>query len=240
MSTTLAFVDAETTGLDSGLGHDDPNRDTMWELCVKVRDHRRPELDGRWVWQLNVDGTPVTPAAAAINRFHERYVLAPDVPAALMQCPDNAPAPTRETSSKEAVARTLYGLLNGAHWVGAVADFDTRFMLPFLHEFYGPGVSWASLPWHYHLADVENLAAGRLQLPPPWDSHELFRRLGVQPPDRQLRHTAGGDVDWAEAVYDAVFAPEAVNLYLGDGSRLVAHGRTDETADAGPLDSVPA
>ena len=205
--TTLAIGDGETTGLNSGLGHDDPDRDKLWELAVKVRNHREPGLDGMWVWQLNVDGTPVAPAAAAVNRFHERYRVPPDVQVLMTDNPAGYVPQDQAAGTFAELAQTLLRLVSGAHWVGCVPDFDARFLVPMLHEHYGPGVTWAALPWHYHTVDVETLAAGRLQIQPPWDSDELSRRLGVEPPPPELRHTAAGDVLWGEAMYDAVFAP---------------------------------
>lgn len=71
------------------------------------------------------------------------------------------------------------------------------------------------LSCHYHLVDVENLAAGylaaqcRLQkawltLPlPPWNSDALSTAIGV---DLAIfdRHTALGDARWSRAIYDQI------------------------------------
>lgn len=94
------------------------------------------------------------------------------------------------------------------HIVGAVPNFDTeRIALLLRAHGYEPG-------WHYHLIDIENLAAGFLAggartgliTPPalPWKSNELSRAIGVEPPGEGERHTAMGDAKWARAVYDAV------------------------------------
>lgn len=226
MTVTLAFTDGETSGLDSGFGQD-PEADRMWELAVKVRGHREPGLDGMWVWQLNVQGTAVAPAAAEVNRFYERYVVPPDVQVLMMRQPslDVVPDDLARGTYAE-LAQTLMRLLSGAHMVGAVTDFDTRFLLPFLHEHYGPSVRWSSAPWHYHLVDVENLAAGRLQIPPPWDSEQLSHRLGVTAAPWE-RHTAEGDAAWAERMYDAVFALQDVESFTvrtADGRQVPVAG----------------
>jgi hypothetical protein len=76
--------------------------------------------------------------------------------------------------------------------------------------------------WHYHLIDVEALAAGWIAAQsgpvpiliaganvglvsgrPPWRSEELSRAVGVDPDDFD-RHTALGDARWAKAIYEAV------------------------------------
>jgi len=92
-----------------------------------------------------------------------------------------------------------YLLRDRPHLVGAVPDFDAYRLT---HQL---GVSG----WHYHLIDVENLAAGYLAgsgrlLPDlPWDSNTLSRAVRVNP-DNFARHTAMGDVMWARAIFDAV------------------------------------
>jgi hypothetical protein len=90
------------------------------------------------------------------------------------------------------------------HIVGAVPDFDV-YRIRLLVESVCP--SWQP-EWHHHLIDVENLAVGRLAakgkpLAPPWDSNDLSRAIGVDP-DWYERHTAMGDVLWAQAIYDQV------------------------------------
>jgi hypothetical protein len=73
--------------------------------------------------------------------------------------------------------------------------------------------------WHYHLIDVENLAVGYLAgvgvatrqvgaPKPPWDSEELSRLVGVEPPSEEERHTALGDARWAMRLYDVVMGIE--------------------------------
>jgi len=85
--------------------------------------------------------------------------------------------------------------------------------------------------WHYHIIDVEALAAGwvaaavsgtandgtrgthRVERPdgtvnnidgrPPWNSNDLSLAVGVNPADFE-RHTALGDARWAKAIYEAV------------------------------------
>lgn len=99
------------------------------------------------------------------------------------------------------------------HVVGAVPNFDTERFAVLLRDFgYEPS-------WHYHIADVENMAVGWLRgryaksdiVPegwpflPPWNSDDLSRVLGVKVPDDAVRHTALGDVRWAMAIWDVIF-----------------------------------
>ena len=108
------------------------------------------------------------------------------------------PKKGRHTSARKDIAAILAESLAGKHIVGAVPSFDAAFLERFLRaQGYAPA-------WHYHLVDVEAMAAGRLQLIPPWDSDNISRRLGVNP-DLFERHTAIGDARWAKALYEAVF-----------------------------------
>lgn len=95
------------------------------------------------------------------------------------------------------VARQIARLTAGRHLVGAVPSFDAPFLDRFLRA------NGAAPAWHYHLVDVEALAAGKMGTAPPWDSEELSRAVGVDP-SRFERHTAMGDARWAKAIYEAV------------------------------------
>ena len=89
----------------------------------------------------------------------------------------------------------------GAHLVGAVPSFDEESLAHLFHE------HGHSPRWHYHLIDVENLAAGALGLEPPYKSDDLFAAFGVNTPEGE-RHTAMGDARSAMALYDAVMRAE--------------------------------
>lgn len=107
---------------------------------------------------------------------------------------------------KSGAAEVIAGFLAGRpHIVGAVPNFDTERIS---HQLLRP--AHIPDPWHYHLIDVENLAAGYLVgrgvdefCRPPWDSNELSRTIGVDPGQYE-RHTAMGDVLWVRAQYDAM------------------------------------
>lgn len=86
------------------------------------------------------------------------------------------------------------------HFVGAVPGFDHAMLC----------MNWLGWPgfgkglWHYHLIDVENLAAGVLRLPPPWSADDLTERMGLTPRGDE-KHTAYGDAVWAMDMYAAVY-----------------------------------
>ena len=192
--TVLVFGDGEMTGLD-------PEIHEMWELGLIVRDHPQSDLNGRWCWQFGVNEARVDPTSRRISHFDRRY-RAHGQPAILTE---NPKGPVDDDPwCLGSVASTLTVLFTGSHWVGCVPNFDVNFVAPLMRRA-GQLQKWPATPWHYHLIDVENLAGGRLKLPPPWDSEALSRRLGVLPPPAELRHTSLGDADWVMRFYDAVF-----------------------------------
>lgn len=214
--TNLAFVDTETTGLD-------PVRHQIWECAVIVRGPvptgLRPDELGDYPvrWFLPVDVSRADPVALDIGGFHERH-------------PHGRDWNGRGVLTSPALfAKTFAALTQGVHLVGAVTSFDEerlRRLIVGQSPFVKGGLEHG---WHYHLVDVENLAAGYLAhkaramnaaaagedwkvgqaeglleaARPPWDSEELSRALGVDP-DRFDRHTALGDAQWARAFYDTV------------------------------------
>jgi hypothetical protein len=117
-------------------------------------------------------------------------------------------------------------MTHGLHLAGAVVSFDAERLWKLLRA------NGECPMWHYHLIEVEALAAGwvaaqcigqandgksRGTIPvsvdgkiidningrPPWKSDSLSRAVGVEPDDFD-RHTALGDARWAKAIYEAV------------------------------------
>lgn len=170
---TLAFVDTETTGLD-------PDRHEIWEVGLIV-----DETELRWFLPVNL-GT-ADPFALKIGGYHERH------PYEL----DDEIITDSDFVTRHQFAADFAKLTRGRHLVGAVVSFDEE-RLRRLLQAHG-----ACPEWHYHLVDVEALAAGLTQEPPPWDSAELSRFVGVDPDDFE-KHTAIGDARWAKAIYEAV------------------------------------
>lgn len=193
--TRLAFVDTETTGLD-------PERHQVWELAIILRDG---DEDQEYAWQLPVDLSCADPTGLRIGRFYERRnVLPGSAPVAQRHM---VLWPSREEWTGAGLplshtAETVARLLDGAHMVGAVPSFDAAFLTRWLRA-HGQAPTW-----HYHLVDVEALAAGRMQTSPPWNSTDLSLSVGVEPEDFD-RHTALGDARWARAIYDAVIVGAA-------------------------------
>lgn len=156
----------------------DPERHEIWEVGLIV--------DGKeTVWQLPVKLSRADPMALQVGRFHERHsqgLIAhhyPDV---------------RELAD---FALDFGEATYGRHLVGACVSFDAAFLSKLLRR---QGVLPA---WHYHLVDVEALAAGLRGIAPPWNSEELSHLVGVDPSAFE-RHTAIGDARWARTLYLAV------------------------------------
>lgn len=183
MSTTLCFLDTETTGLAWDAD--------VWDFaCV-----RRPPGDR--------EGLP---------DWEEHFFVAHDerkaesLPEVFAQDYRRRYDPALAVGRK-AAAEAIWNLTRGATIVGAVPDFDTSRLGNLLRS------QGLEPQWHYHLCDVENLAAGYLLgrgrasdrevAQPPWDSEALSLAVGVDP-EHFERHTALGDARWVRAIYDAV------------------------------------
>lgn len=76
-------------------------------------------------------------------------------------------------------------------------------------EVVGPDEAWdvGEGLWHYHLIDVEVLAAGKLGVAPPYKSDELAAQFGIVA-NEDAKHTAAGDVDWTMRLYAAIYGLE--------------------------------
>lgn len=156
----------------------DPRIHNVWEIGLI-------EIDGtEHSWLVSTDLLDISSAdstALRLTRFYDRTTI----------------PPVGGQSSKGTIALEVARLTAGKHLVGAVPSFDATFLTKFLYE---AGLAPA---WHYHLVDVEALAAGRLGLEPPWDSADLANRLNV--PILDGKHTALGDARWAREMYYAAF-----------------------------------
>ncbi len=204
--TKLAFVDTETTGLD-------PNHHQIWELAIITESDDDPPTE--YAWQLPVDLSRADPSGLRVGRFYERRwpIAGLSGIAKLHQVLWNGKEKWESAGLPVGyTAETVATLLDGAHMVGAVPSFDASFLGPWLR-------AHGQCPtFHYHLVDVEALAAGWLAgristhpdwrdpddvHSPPWNSGDLSRAVGVDPEDFD-RHTALGDARWARAIYKAV------------------------------------
>ena len=191
--TPLVFLDTETTGLQ-------PDRHTPWEIAwiTAIHDTETQTLEVADAFTSMVEIYPdamskADPYALKIGRFHERHINAvvpPRSPASIV---------SRLQADTERVSR-LCNTHDKPHLVGAVPSFDHNMIC----------ANWTGWPgfgegfWHYHLIDVEVLAAGRLSLAPPYTSDALCAALSVTVSDDD-KHTAYGDTKWAMRLYAAVY-----------------------------------
>lgn len=178
IDTSVVYVDCETTGLD-------PDRHEIWDLAIITGDGT--EYD----WHLRPNLKDADPGALRITDFYRRTADWDR----LRDLGDDAPA-WETPNTAYYVPHEVARLTSGKHLVGAVPSFDAAFIERLLRK---AGLVPA---WHYHLIDVESLAAGKLGLPPPWSSDDLAEKLGV--PRLDGKHTALGDARWAMKMYEAV------------------------------------
>lgn len=181
----------------------DPDVNPVWEVGLILPNGTEHQ------WHIRVTDRDIAlahPKALEIGRFEERY------------------GKERDLDFEAHVARDLHDLIEpGTHLAGAVVSFDEERLRRMLWR------HGHSPRWHYHLIDVEGLAAGYVagtwhainelgagdpkadgytleearSALPPWDSETLSGLVGVDPDDFD-RHTALGDARWAKAVYEAV------------------------------------
>lgn len=154
----------------------DPDVHSLWEIALIVDEQEH-------VFRLEPNIIAASPDALRITRFYDR-VMDP-----LWQW----------TPGPKHVAFEIARLTSGRHLVGAVPSFDAAFLTRLLRQ------SGLQPAWHYHLVDVEALAAGKLGIEPPWDTRKLAAALGIAELPADVVHTALGDARWAKAIYEAVF-----------------------------------
>lgn len=162
----------------------------VWESALILPDGTEH------VWQLPVDLGKADPKSLAMNGFHERR------------------APASNLTALRTFAAEFARLTYGLHLAGANVYFDEGDLWSILRA------NGECPMWHYHLIDVEALAAGCLARQrdalgseaggfdprPPWKHTDLVRAMGLNPDDYD-RHSALGDARMAKAVYEAVMGP---------------------------------
>lgn len=198
--TPLAFIDTETTHLNTDFGH-------AWEVAVILRDFTDNEpADTEYVWQIRPNLTTADQRALEIGRYLERFSVPPHAEAAWTGYENGPVLPMPRAEAIDAILNVL----RGAILIGSNPGFDDRF----LRKLLGPG----SAQWHYRPVDIATLAAGyeygkaasgsygySYDLPAlPYKSRDLSRAVDVEPPGADQAHTALGDARWARDVYDAI------------------------------------
>jgi 3' exoribonuclease, RNase T-like len=196
MSAPIVFLDTETTGVHPGR--------QVWEIGMIRRWSDGSQRETSFFVEVDLSGAD--PFGLSVGRFYERHPLGRQI---------TEGASGTGAYSRADAARKVATWTHGAHIAGAVPNFDTETLAPLLR-------SEGLIPaWHYHLIDVEALAAGWLNgfsrtqqaaenrnhmrelATPPWKSDDLSAALGVKVSEEE-RHTALGDAKWAMRIYDAV------------------------------------
>lgn len=203
--TAVVFLDTETTGLE--LDAD------VWELAAIRREPDGKETSLHLFIEHDLDKCRRLPDPFQADHRKRFPRIDP-----------HDPDPLTDGHISPVAARSYAGyalgklLADRPHLVGAVPDFDAWRLEPILQE------AGMTERWHYHLIDVETLVVGFLHGrygtftgPPveaegeaiqlPWDSNKLSLAVGVDPA-LFARHTAMGDVLWAQALFDAVTKPD--------------------------------
>lgn len=207
----LVFADTETTSLR----HDR----RVWEIGAITRpaDGTRADDEEHRIF-IEIDDLDLgeaDPKSLEIGGFYRRHPQMGGPSGHKMYL----------TNERDAL-RVVERMTRGTWIVGAVPNFDTDVL--------AARMRWTgSCPsWHYHLVDVENLAAGALALPPPWRFDDMLARFGLVYNEAD-RHTAIGDARMARDLYDAVINGKWRRYTMADSANHVG------TAMACPQDGCP-
>jgi hypothetical protein len=191
----IVFLDTETDGVH-------PTR-KVWEVGMIRREPDGTEKEAGFF--VDIDLSTADPFGLKVGRFYDRHPLGKS-----LASPEKAEklgliAGFRSASTMRApyiAALTVAQWTHGAIVVGAVPNFDAEVLGNLLRA---EGLTPA---WHYHLVDVETLAAGALKLTPPWSFDKVLAAYGLTY-DEADRHTALGDARMAQRLYDAVLTGAA-------------------------------
>jgi len=189
--TKYVFLDTETTGLN-------PDTCEIWEIGAILRDEDNADVE--YAWQVRPSLVGAEPTGLRIGRYYERGQLHAWLPPAGKRIV-HPESEEYTISSPNEIAAELAQMLDNAFLVGAVPWFDERFLQRFLAQYNQAATN------HYHLVDVETLAAGALGLKPKWDFNAVLDAYGLKY-DEADRHTALGDARMARDLFDAVYATD--------------------------------
>jgi DNA polymerase III epsilon subunit-like protein len=183
---TLVFIDTETTSLR----HDR----RVWEIGLIVRHDDEGETEySRFISVHDLDLGNADLKSLNIGRYYERHPQERMIRDQWLALRSDELGLADEIEVLEEVEE----LVRGATIVGAVPNFDTEVLGKRMRK------NGICPSWHYHLVDVETLAAGALKMPPPWDFDKVLAAYGLTY-DEADRHTALGDARMARDLYDAI------------------------------------
>ncbi len=175
---------------------------------------RRDDAGEREIsFYVEIDLSTADPFGLRVGRFYDRHPLG----LVLSGRDENVWDSDADIYSETRAALTVAKWTHGAHVIGMVPNFDTEVLANLLRaEHLTPA-------WHYHLQDVEGLAVGFLRglasdelsdasfrekvravTALPWESDDISRACGVEPPGDDERHTALGDARWAMRLFDRI------------------------------------
>jgi hypothetical protein len=199
--TTLCFIDTETTSLR----HDR----RAWEIAAIIRKEAGEQTgdDQEYTWLITAGDLDLGNAdlnSLKIGRFHERHpgLYAPST------LDFRQLAHAARVHGEVHVLAQVEKLTRDAIIVGAVPWFDTEVIA---NRMRAHGICPS---WHYHLVDVETLAAGHLKLAPPWDFDKILAAFGLTYQEEE-RHTALGDARMVARLYDVVMAAAPMRWIAG-------------------------
>lgn len=190
---TIVFLDTETTSLR----HDR----RVWDIGLITRQDGGVEFEHQWFVDCDdLDLGNADLMSLKIGKFYDRHPQARGIE------PEWG-----EVQDEDEVLAAVERLTRGATIVGAVPWFDTDVLGQRMRA------NGDCPSWHYHLVDVETLAAGRLRKPPPWGFDDLLAEYGLTY-DEADRHTALGDARMVRDLYDKVLlGTEPLPPQDGDG-----------------------
>jgi hypothetical protein len=175
----LVFIDTETTSLDRRTRR-------IWDLAYIKR---LPMGDIEQQCFVQVPLELADPMSLKIGGYYDRHPH-----------PYSPPGSGNGAPSEWVVAQEVAASFRDAILVGAVPSFDEETLADLLFR------HGLTPTWHYHLVDVETLAAGYWGLRPPWDFDSILARAGLKY-DEADRHTALGDARMVRDLFDYVMGP---------------------------------
>lgn len=179
----LIFLDTETTSLDRYSRQ-------VWDVAYIIRTGRE-QLHRQFF--IYVSLAKADHASLKIGGYYERH---PD-PYRVGNLGQSDR--TDRVKSPEEAARIIAEDFKDAIIIGAVPSFDEETLARLLKD------NGLVPTWHYHLVDIESMAAAQLRARPPWNFDTLLAAYGLTYTEEE-RHTAIGDAEMVMRLYDAIMS----------------------------------